>query len=255
MLLIIPWQVNRQPILKEQQPQREECMKMFRIVCAITAAAMGAVLMWCNTSTGPTNPPDKVPGNVLLSEGFETDSTPLQQFTYAPSWGIMSRVTGHAHTGKYSLTSDSGKTGTRKSFDLISDSIAGVQFYVMATKAEQINFFGAIGMSGSAWNDMSVIFGMGIGKFDSLQYYYQRQAGDSTNEQKSFAPLQFNKWYQCRIEYDFNTSILSYFLDGAVVKTITTSIMGFTRFVTFRDELGSPGPRGYYIDDISVYKR
>lgn len=194
--------------------------------------------------------------NILLSEGFETDTTPLLQYTYAPGWGIMSRTTVHAHTGSYSLTSDSSRTGIKKYFDIIQDSIAGLQFYLMATKAEQINFGGAIARSGSAWDGLFAVFGMGISKSDSLQYVYQYQPDDPTNEKKCFAPLQVNKWYQCRIEYNFTTTTLTYFLDGAVVGTKTPpSVMSLSMFVTVRDELGSPGPRGYYIDDVSAYKR
>jgi hypothetical protein len=233
---------------------------MIKIVYEMFAIAISGMILMCNTDNGPTSPKpipkDTVPGNIIISEVFESDSTPLRQATFAPGWGIMSRITGHAHTGDYSLTSDSSRTSIKLNFDVITDSIAGLQFYLMATKAEQIDFYAAIARPGSAWNGLFVIFGIGIGKSDSLQYVYQNQPEDSTNEQKCFAPLQFSKWYQCRIEYDFNTNTLTYFLDGTVVSTKTpSSVMSLSMFIAMRNELGSPGPRGYYIDNVSVYKR
>lgn len=232
-------------------------MKKTGIFLAAGVVALSMAGITCKEDSGPTGPiTDTVPGNVVLSEGFEDGTTPLLQYTYAPGWGIMSRTTGHARTGSYSLTSDSNRTGIKIHFDIIADSIAGLQFYLMATMAEQVNFGAAIARSGSAWDGMFSIFGMGIGKSDSLQYIYQYQPDDPTNEQKNFAPLHFNKWYQCRIEYDFNTNTLTYFLDGTVVGTKTPpSVASLTMFLTMRDELGLPGPSGYYIDDISVYKR
>ena len=230
-------------------------MKKVTVICLV---ALSAAIIMCNNPDGVTGiDPGFPPGTMMLSEGFETDTAQLLQYTYAPGWGIMSRTMDHAHTGKYSLTSDSNRTGIKKYFDdNIIESVAGLQFYLMATKAEQINFYAAIARSGSAWNGLYTIFGMGISKSDSLEYFCQYAPDDSTNEQKCFAPLQFNKWYQCRIEYDFTTKTLTYLLDGTVVGTKSTPyVSSLSMLVTIRDESGSPGLKGYYIDDISVYRK
>jgi hypothetical protein len=226
-------------------------------VYMLAAAAIVGMFTMCNNDTGPTAPANTPPpGSVIFSDGFETDSAPLQSLTYAPGWGTMAKSTAHAHSGTHSLTSDSNKTGNKETFSTISDSTAGVQFYVMATKAEQINFIGAIARSGSSWNGLYAILGMGIGASDSLCCFFQY---DPTigSEQINIAPLQFNKWYQCRIENNFATNVITYFIDGkiAATKTTTSSMMNLSLFVTIRDELGSPGPKGYYFDDLTVYKR
>ena len=233
-------------------PERKGLMKMSWLFCILVMIAMSAMLIRCNNANPTSSSSFK---NVLLSEGFESDST-FSQLTFAPGWGVMSKSTAHAYNGKYSLTSDSNQTGIKEPFDLIADSIAGLQFYLMATKAEHINFFGALARSGSAWNGLYAILGLGISQSDSLMYVYQYAPNDSTNEQKCFAALQFNKWYQCTIEFNFTTSVLTYSVDGKVVGTKNTNnMMMLGLFVTTRDELGSPGPMGYYLDDVTVYKK
>ena len=227
-------------------------MKMSKLFCILAMVAIGAMLIRCN-SASPTSSPSFA--NVLLSEGFESDAA-LSALTFAPGWGNMSKSTAHAHSGKYSLTSDSNQTGIKEPFDLIADSIAGLQFYLMATTAEHINFFGALARSGSAWNGLYAILGLGISQSDSLMYVYQYAPNDSTNEQKCFAPLQFNKWYQCNVEFNFTTSVLTYSVDGKVVGTKNTdNMMMLGLFVTTRDNLGSQGPKGYYMDDVTIYKK
>jgi hypothetical protein len=218
----------------------------------------------CSKKTpNPVTPPDdQPPGNVILSEGFEGDSTYLdsnnyRQITYDPAQGRMSISTQHAHSGKSSLTSDSNNTGIKKGISpSIDDSIAGLQFYLMATKLAHTNFLAAICKPGSSANGLFTIIGMGIDKSDSLKYVYENAPGDPINEHKNFAALTLNKWYKCKIEYDYSDTTLTYFLDDATVYTRTApSPMTLQTFVVMRDSLGAQGPSGYYVDDIIVYKR
>jgi len=100
---------------------------------------------------------------------------------------------------------------------------------------------------------------MGIDKSDSLWYTLQKSdnpQADSDLVYKNFAALEFNKWYKCAIEYDFNLQKATYFLNGLVVYTRSApGIHVLDMFITMRDELGSQGPKDYFIDDITIYKR
>ena len=114
--------------------------------------------MRCNNNSGPTNSTDKVPGTAILSEGFEGDLSNYRQITYDPGiQGMMSISTQHAHSGKSSLTSDSNNTSIKRVISpSIDDSIAGLQFYLMATTAAHTNFFAAICKPGSSASSMTL---------------------------------------------------------------------------------------------------
>jgi hypothetical protein len=227
------------------------------MVCGIAAGAITMMFIGCNKGSNPVAPSNpQVPGRYLVTEGFETDLSNYNQLTYAIGWGKMSISTGATHSGKQSLSSDSNRTGIKANYDPISDSIAGLDFYLMAKKAGGINFYAALSRSGSSWNGLFAILGLGIGKSDSLQYIYEIQPVDSTNEHKNFAPVQFNHWYHCRVECSFTDTIVTYSVDDVVVKTIKMPFMSnLGMFVTMRDDSGSQGTKDYYFDDVTVYKR
>jgi hypothetical protein len=170
---------------------------------------------------------------------------------------MMSISTQYAHSGKCSLTSDSNNTSIKKGISpSIDDSIAGLQFYLRATKLAHTDFIVAICKPGSSANGLFTIMGMGIDKSDSLRYVYEEDPLDPINEHKNFAALTLNKWYKCKIEYDYSDTTLTYFLDDSTVYTRTApSPMTLQTLVVMRDSLGAQGPSGYYIDDITIYKR
>jgi hypothetical protein len=232
-------------------------MTKSRIVYAIIAAVISGMIVTCNKESGPTAPVDKVPGTIILSEGFEGDLSSYKQVTYQADQGMMSIATQHAHSGNGSLASDSNNTGIKRMISpSIDDSIAGLQFYLMATKLAHTNFFAAICKPGSSANGLFTIIGMGIDKSDSLKYIYENMPGDPINEHVNFAALTLNKWYQCKIEYDYSDTTLTYFLDNDIVYTRTApSPMTLQIFVAMRDDLGAQGTSGYYIDDVAIYKR
>jgi hypothetical protein len=232
-------------------------MKKSRLVYAILAVAISGMIVECKNNNGPIAPADIAPGNLILSEGFETDLSNYKQVTYYPSEGMMSLSTQHARSGKGSLTSDSNNTGIKKVLDpSINDSIAGLQFYVMAAKTAHANFMAAMGKAGSSANGLLTIIGMGIDKSDSLKYVYENAPNDIINEHKNFAALTLNKWYKCKIEYDYSDTTLTYYLDDAVVYTRTApSPMTLQIFIVMRDDLGAQGLSGYYLDDVRVFKR
>jgi hypothetical protein len=237
---------------------------MSRVFDIIAAVAVGGIVVTCNNN--PTTPPPH-PRHVILSEGFEGNNLDSAGYTkiYNPrAYGPMSITTNAAHSGTYSLTSDSNNTGLRKWLDsAISDSIAGLEFYLMAANAGQTDFFAAIVTMGTSAgmlnNGFSTVLGMGIDKSDSLWYTFQKYdnpQADSDLVYKNFAALEFNKWYKCTMEYDFAAQKLTYSLDDRVVFTKGASgIAKLDMFITMRDSVGAQGPKDYFIDDITIYKR
>ena len=223
-----------------------------RVVYGTVALAICAMVLSCDK-----NNPVQPLGNVIFSEGFEGGLSNYRQVSYYDQDGMMSISTKYARSGKGSLTSDSNNTSIQRTMDpAITDSIAGLQFYLMATSAAQTNFIAAICLPGSSSNGLFTIFGMGIDKSDSLKYVYEKAPNDIANESKTFAALKFFKWYKCKIEYNYSDTTLTYYVDDAVVGTRNApSPMSLQRFVVMRDGLGAQGPAGYYIDDVTIYKR
>ena len=231
-------------------------MRISRIPYAV-AAAIGGMVVSCNGPNSPIASPDLPPGSVIFSEEFEGDLSSYRQITYAIGQGMMSLSTQQARSGKRSLTSDSNNTGIKRVIDpSINDSIAGLQFFLMATTTAHTNFIAAMCKPGSSANGLFSIFGMGIDQSDSLKYVYENAPGDTINEHKNFAALVLNKWYKCKIEYDYTDTILTFFVDNTVVYTRSApSPMTLQTFVVMRDDLGAQGPAGYYLDNASIYKR
>jgi hypothetical protein len=232
-------------------------MTKSRIVYAIIAVVISGMIVTCNKEGGPAAPVDKVPGTIILSEGFEGDLSNYRQVTYQAGQGMMSIATQHARSGKGSLTSDSNNTSIKRMISpSIDDSIAGLQFYLMATKPAHTDFFAALCKPGSSANGLYTIIGMGIDTSDSLKYIYENMPGDPINEYKKFAAFTLNKWYKCKIEYNYSDTTLTYFLDNDTVYTRTApSPMTLQIFIVMRDGLGAQGTSGYHIDDVAIYKR
>jgi hypothetical protein len=233
-------------------------MTKSRIVLAITALAICGIFITCNKSSnpaGPTPPPDPTTGQIILSEGFEGDLSNYRALSFDSL--LMSITTQNPHSGTHSLTSDSNNSSIRGILDRsIDDSIAGLQFYLMATKAGQ-DLMVAFCKTGSSPTGLYTIIGMGIDKSGSLTYVYQNAPDDSiNNESKNFAALTLNKWYKCRIEYDYSDTTLTYYVDDKIVRQRTTPTpMSLPVFVVMRDSLGTQGPSGCYLDDITIFKR
>ena len=246
-------------------------MSMSRVFCILSAVAVSGIVIMCNKNSGPITPPT-TPRNVLFSDGFEgnnLDSLDSAGIGYTKlynprAYGPMSITNKASHTGAYSLTSDSNNTGLRRWLDNpVSDSIAGFEFYCMAKESGQTDFFAAITTMGTSAgmlnNGFSALLGMGIDKSDSLWYTFQKYdnpQADSDLVHKTFAALEFNKWYKCTMEYDFAAQKLTYYLNDAVIYTRSApGIAKLDMFITMRDSLGTQGPKDYFIDDINIYKR
>ena len=197
------------------------------------------------------SPNNETPGRAILIEGFEGDLAKYRQILYDGQEGMMSISKQVALKGTGSLTSDSNSTSIKSRLGTeISDSIAGLQFYIMATKKSQTNTIVSMCKMGSSRNGLYTIMGMGISKSDSIQCVFENSPQDSLNEYKNNAAFQINKWYQCNVEYNFSDTTLTYYIDGAIVRQITApNPMTLQYFVIMRDNAGAQGPSGYYVDD------
>lgn len=242
-----------------------------RVFCICAAAGLGAMVIMCNNDSGtdpkpPTLPP---PARVIFSEGFEGNNLDSSGFRVAyrgTGYGLMSITYKAAHNGsKYSLMSDSNQTGIRKLLPVdqfIQDSIAGLEFYLMASAAGKTEVYAAFGQGGNSLgmlpNGWQTVFGMGIDKSDSLWCLYQRYSYpqvDTLLVHKTCGALKTNKWYKCNIEYDFNAEKLTWYLDNVPVFSKSAPNRPVEEFIVYRDTLGGPGPKDYFFDDITVYKR
>jgi hypothetical protein len=234
----------------------------------VAAIVAGGIFFGCQKDSSDPIKPTPPARNVILSDGFEYDNDSLAMLYNLVAWSggraRMSTTTAAAHPGggTHSLTSDSAKTGIRPYSNLIiEDSIAGLEFYFMAKQAEHIPFFAGIGSSGSEWNGLKTILGIGTTASDSLQYIYEWQANQPDNQYVCFAALEYDKWYKFRVECNFNDTTVNYYMNDSNIQTIkTTDVTQINRFFVMRDSLGQqgPGPGGaaqYYLDDYIIYKR
>jgi hypothetical protein len=211
----------------------------------------------CTRENNPAGSADSVTGVVILSEDFEGTLENYRQLLYTPGQGMMSISALHARAGKGALTADSNNTSIKKALDpSITDSIAGLRFFLMATKAAHTGFFASLCKNGSSRTGMVTFIGMGIDTSDSIECLYEDLLNGNAVEHRNVAALTLNKWYKCAVEYDFTTDTLTYFLDDAIVhKRYMPDPSLLSYFVAMRDDAGEQGVSGYYMDDVVVYKR
>lgn len=231
-------------------------MKKNWIVSLAAVTTLTGVFPGCDS--GINNPSSGgTLGKVIFEEGFEGNLENYRQLLYEENQSMMSISSDYAKSGKSSLTSESNNSSIKVRVDpSIDDSIAGLQFYLLATKASHTNFYAALCKPGSSRTGLVTFFGIGIDKSDSLNYIYEDLLNGEVKEHKNFAALQLNKWYKCKVEYDYTNTALTYFVDDAIVsKKTVPNPMTLQVFVAIRDSLGANGPSGYYLDDVKVYKR
>jgi len=70
---------------------------------------------------------------------------------------------------------------------------------------------------------------------------------DFTPQQDSLlAPIQFNHWYKCVVEINFVTNMVTYYLDDAVVKSMSfpalATMYGIDRLLVFRGRMAPMVP-------------
>jgi hypothetical protein len=231
-------------------------MKKCWIVSLAAVTTLTGIFPGCDTGTNNPSSGENI-GSVIFEDGFEGNLDGYRQILYEAGQSMMSTSTEYAKSGKSSLTSNSNNTSIKGRIDpSIDDSIAGLQFYLMAAKASHTNLFAALCKPGSSRTGLVATFGMGIDKTDSLKYIYEDLMNNNASIHQNFQEVKLNKWYKCKIEYDYSDTTLTYFLDEAVVlKKSVPNPMTLQIFIAMRDSLGAQGPSGYYIDDVKIYKR
>lgn len=255
---------------------------MFRKILAISASVIISGLMGCPSPTSPTTPtagdtPPAITGTTtVFSSGLSpTDIADSSKWSknyminandfYPP----MRATTDAFYSGKYSVTTDSNRTALVHAIDgdhRITSGICGVQFYIMAKKADSINFTLEIGQYAGSSGGLCKAFGIGFDVRDSIKATNYDSYGGRTD--KMVGAIQPNHWYKCKIEIDFTTKKTTYYIDNQKVDegTLPTIEMyGIDRLVILRgleyvtsDQNVIPckdGPKQYYIDDVVLYTR
>jgi hypothetical protein len=233
-------------------------MRKFQIALAVAIVAVSGMMIMCNNN--PSTP--VVTRNVFFTENFENADSIISNWgplIYQTGFTAMSTSTDYAHSPTHSLTGTDSLTGSKRPISpSIMDSIAGLEFYLFAKQNEHIDFYGALATTGSSLNGLAIVMGIGISKTDSLMWVFQAGPDSSASIHKvGFAVLTLNTWNKCNIEYNFNTSTLTYSLNDVVVHTqnIPVPPPAVQWVVTDRENPGVQGPKQYYIDDMTVYQR
>jgi hypothetical protein len=246
---------------KKQWLCRTLIMPSSIVYVVVTAAAVVLFIGCSKKSSGPTAPENPPPvKNVIFTDDFENGlSSDWNQLIYQIGWTMMSIASDCGHSPTHSLTSTDSMAGLKRQiYPSIMDSIAGLEFFLLAKQNEHIDFYAALATTGSSANGLAIVMGLGLSKTDSLMYVYQ--AGpDSVSHKVAFAAPTFNTWYKCNIEYDFNTSIITYSLNDTVIHQQTVPAVvappAIQWVVTVRENPGIEGLKQYYIDDVTLYKR
>jgi hypothetical protein len=246
------------------------------------AACVAAVFIGCGNPTSSTTPNDTpvVPSGatVIYSDGFGGDlskwALDYMVLSGQPHYQHMRITADAAHTGKYSLTTDSNQTALIYELDAttwVESGIAGVQFYIMAKEKGGINFTVEIGKNAGSSGGLGKAFGIGFDPNDSIKCKRYEQSDSLGNEviaDSMIGPIQLNHWYKCVVEVNFTTKTVTYSIDDAIVRSTalpTTDMAHIDRLLVFRGQtVGRPnygsidckeGPKQYYADDIVFYKK
>jgi hypothetical protein len=243
---------------------------MIRKVIFAGALVTGVVgfMMGCGSSSSPTGPAATTDASisapagarVILSEGFGGDLSkwqPLYMINIGDNYPQMRITTDAFHTGTHSITSDSNRSALVFNLpDRAEDSVVCAQFYFMTKAAGHINFTVEIGQNAGSSGGLGKAFGLGFDSTNNVKStYWDMFTGQNDT---MLGAIQPNKWYKGLVEFNWNTSTITYYLDDAVVRTVpfpTSDMMGIDRLLVFRGINGVDGPKQYYIDDIILYKK
>ncbi|MBN1128609.1 MAG: hypothetical protein JXA71_06465 [Chitinispirillaceae bacterium] len=238
-------------------------------ICGIVA------LTGCKTPTEPeidTTPTAPAGSTLIFGEGFGNDLSNWEGVYMVSSMEMYSQMrisTEAAHQGTHSLTTDSNMTALYHVENNREETgTVGVEFYMKAKTAGKINFGVEIGQNPGSSGMVSPAFGIFFDPSDSIKciFYTTWPANDV---QKMVAPIQPDHWYKCRVELEFASSTVTYYIDDALVHTQTypttgsedIGLMGIDRVLVYRGKYGYPpsesseGTKPYFVDDIVFYKK
>ncbi len=241
-------------------------MRRFLLLSTSVALVAGLMVVGCTKKSNPVSSSGYLTGptgsTVVLAEGFEGDLSNWEtnfMINIGDNYPQMRITTDAAHGGTHSITSDSNQTALVYNIaNRVETGTAGIQFYIMAKAAGEINFSVVIGQNAGSSGGLGKQFGIG---FDSTGFIktvtYDMFSGESDS---MISPIQFNHWYKCVVEFNWTDSTITYNIDGVQVRSTglpTQDMMGIDRLLVFRGVSGSnsEGPKQYYADDIVLYTK
>ena len=228
-----------------------------RILAGVVVVCVAGLMMGCSKKDNPVAPPERT---VLFTEGFEGDLSNWRDnymINIGDFYPQMRISTDAARTGTHSITSDSNRCALLYYVDpRVETGIVGGEFYIMATAAGQTNFTVEIGQNAGSSGGLGKAFGFGFDQTDSVKCtFYDSWTGPNDT---MISALQLNHWYKCVVEVDFTAQTITYYLEGAKVRTRplpTQEMYGIDRVLVFRGIMGAEGPTSYFADDIVLYKK
>jgi hypothetical protein len=118
----------------------------------------------------------------------------------------------------------------------------------------QPNFTVQIGENAGSSGGLGKAFGFGFAPNDSVQCTYWDM--DVGYNDTMISAIQLNHWYQCAVEVNFTDSMITYYLEGAVVRTLPfpkAEFYGIDRVLVF--SAAAVPPATYFADDITLYTK
>lgn len=240
-------------------------IRRFLLLGAGAALIAGLTIVGCSSKSNPVSSSSltgPAGSTVVYADGFEGDLSKWEDhymINIGDNYPHMRITTAAAHSGTHSITTDSNRTGLV--YDLANRAetgTVGVQFYIMAQAAGQINFSVIIGQNAGSSGGLGKQFGIG---FDSSGYIKTVMYDMFSGENDSLiSAIQYGHWYKCVVEFNWTAATITFSIDGNKVRTMglpTQDMMGIDRLLVFRgiDGSMSEGPKQYYADDIVLYTK
>jgi hypothetical protein len=245
----------------------------YNVFFAAIAVGILSGIAGCNPENPISSEPSKmldttVTRIVTLRDSAITDSTPWSKYFFwltLDDQGLITKTmsfdptVGNKHLG--SIFSTANSSARARQFGELGgdpeyDSIVGIEFYIMAKSSAKTNFIAFLGKEGGSIRNSAYYVGMGFDKSDSIKILWTHNAV-AAQESKNVAPITFNKWYKCTVEYNVINYTATYYLDGKAVGTHvmpSASTFGYNMFVVYRDVKGQDGTAPYYFNDFTLYE-
>ena len=247
-----------------------------RSVCRFFFAAISAGVLsgiaGCNSDKpiGPENTPmldTTATRLVTLRDSAIIDSSSWSNYFFQLTLDdvITKRMSFDPAVGnKYlgSIYSTANNTARAQTFSEMGsdpnyDSIVGMEYYIMAKSSAKTNFIAFLGKEGGSIRNSAYFLGIGFDKSDSIKILWSSNAV-AGQESKNIAPIIYNKWYKCTVEYNITNWTATYYIDNKVVGPPhvmpSESTFGYNMFVVYRDGAGQDGMAPYYFNDFTLYK-
>jgi hypothetical protein len=236
---------------------------------AITVGILSGVV-GCNSGNPASSEPTKMLDTtairvISIRDSAITDSTPWSTYKFQLSLDdtVTKKMSFDPTVGnKYigSIYSIANSTARALSFPTMgnnpeSDSIIGIEFYIMAKSSAKTNFIAFLGKEGGSIRNSTYYMGIGFDKSDSIKILWSHNTV-ANQESQNIAPIVFGKWYKCTVEYKATNYTATYYIDNKVIGTHVmpnSCSFGYNQFIVYRDGKGQNGNASYYFNDFTLY--